>query len=321
MREALPLWRETLRLKPDYWTGYNNVMYALAGLGDEEGAVRVGKQMMQAAGGRPGRAPESQYQNYDQMVWELPAYRAELIADMESHGGVGTTTTMQGPENLSVTQSEVQMHDSEAAALRLKTTPVDEKNPGDVASAAFDRALLAEDTGDLTAAAHEWDAYATAYANPIVSTSNPSNICYAAVTYQKTGQPGKADAALNAVGKLTLVNCYRFRGDVLDLRGDWTGAQQWYAKAVELAPSIPSGYYSWGLALARHADLATAAAKFKDANLKGPHWADPLKAWGDVLVAQGKITDALGKYDAALKYAPNWKQLQEARAAANRKRT
>jgi tetratricopeptide (TPR) repeat protein len=213
------------------------------------------------------------------------------------------------------------MHDSEAAALRLKTTPVDEKNPGDVASAAFDRALLAEDTGDLTAAAHEWDAYATAYANPIVSTSNPSNICYAAVTYQKTGQPGKADAALNAVGKLTLVNCYRFRGDVLDLRGDWTGAQQWYAKAVELAPSIPSGYYSWGLALARHADLATAAAKFKDANLKGPHWADPLKAWGDVLVAQGKITDALGKYDAALKYAPNWKQLQEARAAANRKRT
>jgi tetratricopeptide (TPR) repeat protein len=255
IREALPLWRETLRLKPDYWTGYNNVMYALAGLGDEEGAVRVGKQMMQAAGGRPGRAPESQYQNYDQMVWELPAYRAELIADMESHGGVGTTTTMQGPENLSVTQIEVQMHDSEAAALRLKTTPVDEKNPGDVASAAFDRALLAEDTGDLTAAAHEWDAYATAYANPIVSTSNPSNICYAAVTYQKTGQPGKADAALNAVGKLTLVNCYRFRGDVLDLRGDWTGAQQWYAKAVELAPSIPSGYYSWGLALARHGTL------------------------------------------------------------------
>jgi hypothetical protein len=39
---------------------------------------------------------------------------------------------------------------------------------------------------------------------------------------------------------------YRFRGDVLDLRGDWTGAQQWYAKAVELAPSIPSGYFATG---------------------------------------------------------------------------
>ena len=66
MREALPLYREAVRLKPDYWTGYNNIMYALIGLGDEEGAVRVGEQMMKAAGGRPGRAPENQYQNYDQ---------------------------------------------------------------------------------------------------------------------------------------------------------------------------------------------------------------------------------------------------------------
>jgi len=321
MREALPLWRETLRLKPDYWAGYNNLMFALACLGDEEGVVRVGEQMMQAAGGRPGRASESQYQNYDQLVWNLPAFRAGQIADMESHGGIGSSVSATGAENLNVAQSEVQMHDVEAAALRLKTTPVDEKDVPDVAAASLARALLAEETGDLTAAAHEWDAYGTAYANPIVSTQNPQNICYSAVTYQKTGQPGKADAALNAVGKLTFVDCYRFRGDVLDLRGDWTGAQQWYAKAVDLAPSIPSGYYSWGVALARHGDLALAAAKFKDANLKGPHWADPLKAWGDVLKAQGKIKEALGKYDAALKYAPNWKQLKEARVAVAKQRT
>ena len=59
-----------------------------------------------------------------------------------------------------------------------------------------------------------------AYANPTVSTANPQ-ICSAALTYEKTGQPAKADAALNAVGKLTFVDCYRFRGDLLDLRGDW----------------------------------------------------------------------------------------------------
>src|ERR1700733_3448238 len=316
MREALPLYRETLRLKPDYWIGYNNVMFALNGLGDEEGVVREGEQMLQAAGGRPGRAPEAMYGNYDQLVWDLPAYRAELIADMESHGGIGTAGIAEGAENLSVAQIDVQMHDVEAATLRLKTTPVDEKVPGDVAAAAFDRALLAEETGDLTAAAHEWDAYVTPYAHPGVSTQNPTYICYSAVTYQKTGQPGKADAALNAVGKLTFVDCSRFRGDVLDLRGDWAGAQQWYAKAVKLAPSTPSGYFSWGLALAKHGDLEGAAAKFKGANLKGPHWADPLKAWGDVLKAQRKIKEALGKYNAALKYAPNWKQLKEARDAA-----
>ena len=127
------------------------------------------------------------------------------------------------------------MHDPEAAVLRLKTTPVDEKNVADVALRAYARALLAEEQDDLKAAALQWDAYAAAYADPTVATTDPLPICYAAVTYEKTGQPAKAQAALDApqkaVGVGTFVDCYRFRGDVLDLRGDWAGAQEWYAKS------------------------------------------------------------------------------------------
>ena len=48
---------------------------------------------MKAAGGRPGRAAETMYGNYDEIVWDLPAARANRIADMESHGGIGATTT------------------------------------------------------------------------------------------------------------------------------------------------------------------------------------------------------------------------------------
>ena len=62
-------------------------------------------------------------------------------------------------------------------------------------------------------------------------------------------------------------------------------------------------------------------AKLKDVNHKAPHWADPLKAWGDVLVKQGNIKDALAKYDEVLKYAPNWKQLKEARDAVAKQRS
>ena len=313
LSEALTLYRETVRLKPDFWVGYNNIMGALSGLGDEEGTVRVGEQLLKAAGGRPGRASEAFYGNYDTTVWDLAAVHASTFADMESHGGIGTNSAAAGPANLIVAQLDVQMHDVEAAALRLKTTPVDEKNAPDVAAAALDRALLAEEGGDLKTAAREWDAFAAAYANPTVSTANPQFICFAALSYEKTRQPAKAEAALNAVDGFTFVDCYRFKGDVLDVRGDWPGAQVWYAKAVKLGPSIPSGYYSWGVALAKHGDLDGAAAKFKDANLKGPHWADPLKAWGDVLAKQGRTKEALAKYDAALKYAPNWKQLNEAR--------
>lgn len=315
MREALPLYREALRRKPDYWTAYNNIMYALNGLGDEEGLVRVSEQLVQAAGGRPGRAPEHEYQNYDRTVWDLPAERAEAIADVESHSGIGTTGSAGGAENLQIAQYEVQMHDVEAATLRLNTTPVDAKYAPDVAQATFVRALLAEEKSDPKAAAQEWDTYAEAYANPSVRTNDPHTICFAAPSYEKTGQSDKAEAALNAVGTLTLVDCYRFRGDILELRGNWPGAQAWYAKAVKLAPSIPAGYYSWGVALAKRNDLNGAAAKFQEANQKGPHWADPLKAWGDVLAKQGNIKEAIAKYDAAHKFAPNWKQLKDARDA------
>ena len=143
------------------------------------------------------------------------------------------------------------------------------------------------------------------------STEYPSYNCWVAPIEEAAGHPDSADAVLNTGGKY--VDCYRFHGDILDGRGDWKGAQEWYAKSVELAPDLPAGYYSWGLTLARHGDFAAAAAKLKDANQRGPHWADPLKAWGDVLVKQSKTRDALAKYNEALKYAPNWQQLKEAR--------
>jgi tetratricopeptide (TPR) repeat protein len=243
------------------------------------------------------------------------------MADLESHGGVGTLITGAGAENLQIAETEAQMHDTVAPALRLKTTTVDEKDISSVAATANVRAFLAEEAGDLKAAAREWDSFAVAYADPVVSTANPQQICFAAVTYEKTGQPAKADAALKPYGDPPLVDCFRFKGDVMDLRGDWAGAQEWYAKAVKLGPSIPSGYYSWGMALFRHGDLDGATAKFKDANHKSPHWADPLKAWGDVLVKQGNTKDALAKYDEALKYAPNWMQLKEARESLARPST
>jgi hypothetical protein len=102
------------------------------------------------------------------------------------------------------------MHDPETGALRLKTTPVDAKVASDVATAAMDRALLAEERGDFPEAAKEWDVFAVAGADPGYSASNLQIFCYSAVTYQKTGQPQKADASLNKVGSVTLVDCYKF---------------------------------------------------------------------------------------------------------------
>jgi len=181
------------------------------------------------------------------------------------------------------------------------------------------RGRLALEAGDAATAVTELEAFGTAFANPSVSTENPGYQCWIAPAEEAAGHPDKADALLKSAG--TYVDCYRFRGDLLDGRGNWPDAQKAYAEAVALAPDLPAAYYSWGVALGKHGDFGGAEAKLELANKKGPHWADPIKAWGDVLVKQGKIKHALAKYDEALRYAPKWKHLHEVRElAAKQKR-
>ena len=313
-REALALYRQALQLKPDYWVAYNNVMNSEWILGDEEGAWKTGEAMRKAAGGRPGRANELYYQNPDIMVGNLQAVRASELADEALHAGVGTGTAADAP---GVAEVDVRLHDPADAETQLRTAQGDATDPTIAAIIHFIHGRLASEAGDTQRAALEMEAFGAAYLNPIVSSNYPGYTCWIAPAEEAAGHPDKADAALKAGGHY--VDCYRFRGDILDHRGDWVGAQSAYAQAVAIAPDLPAGYYSWGVALALHGDLAGAIAKLGLANRHGPNWADPLKAWGDVLARQGRCSDALAKYEAALKLAPAWQALRQARDAAARR--
>jgi tetratricopeptide (TPR) repeat protein len=316
VKESLSLYRAALTLKPDYWVAYNNIMNSLWILGDEEGAWRAGEELRKAAGGRPGRAPELQYQNWDTLTWNLLPWLDALAADVDSTTGAGSSTTSSG---ISIGDVEARLHDSAAAELALAIARGDANDPTFTAVPHFVRGLLAIDANDAVRAVTEMELFATAYADPNVSTGYPGYACWVAPAEEMAGHSDKADAVLKATG--SFVDCYRFRGDILDHRGDWAAAQKAYADAVALTPDLPGGYYSWGVALAKHGDLNGAVIKLKDANQKGPHWADPLKAWGDVLAKQGHAKESLAKYDAALKYAPNWQQLKEARAAVAKQKS
>ncbi|MGH8283249.1 MAG: hypothetical protein ACRESE_05330 [Gammaproteobacteria bacterium] len=79
---------------------------------------------------------------------------------------------------------------------------------------------------------------------------------------------------------------------------------------MNLAPSLPMAYQSWGLALLRHGDYKGAIVKFQQANQRGPHWCDPLKYWGDALAAQGNYKAAIQKYAGASQYTPGWSALE-----------
>jgi len=307
----LALVQRAIDLQREYWYAYTIMIDMKFGLGDEEGAWQLGNDLRKVAGGRPGRAPEVAYNAVDELSWNLPVWLAGSTADAASSSGSGTMSYTAGPQ---IAVVEALLHDPAAAEFALQTTKPDVRDPTIVPFSHFVRGVLAHESGDSARAAIEMNTFLHAYVDPAVSWAGYGYNCWAAPAEEAVGYPDKADAILNTGG--TFVDCHRFHGDILDGRGDWKGAQEWYARAVELAPDLPAGYYSWGVALTKHGDLAGAEAKLKDANQRGPHWADPLKAWGDVLVKQGKIKEALAKYDEALKYAPNWKQLKEAREAA-----
>jgi len=318
-REAMSFYREAARIKPDNWNSRVNVMGGLVKLGEEEEVTNAALEMMKIAGGRPGMAPDEDYIVYDQALFSLLSERAGMLSDIAANAG-GSFTDYSGPEILFAAQVDTLLHEPQTALLRSKLYVPLDTSKIDRANAAVIRASIAEEYGDFKNAAREWDELMELYSDQSVALNMTPLICWAAVAYEKTGQHSKADAALDApsrvLGISTYLDCYRFRGDILDLRGDWNGAEEWYQKGVGRAPSLPAGYYSYGLALARHGVLDKAVEQFRLANEKGPHWADPLKAWGDVLVRQGNSKVARAKYDEALKYAPNWKQLKDARAAA-----
>ena len=317
LEAALPKYQEALSQKPDYWVAYSNVINALWALGREEQAWRVGQAFARAArrGGMGQKAPETYFQFQDMISWSLPEVRAGLAADLSRHGGTGSSVAQIGPMAALIA---AEMHDPEGAQLYLDTSANAASDPWVQVVTRYVHGWEALDQGDLPRAVAEMDAFAQMKRTlPIVATQIPGTDCWVAIVQEMAGHPAKADAAL-AAGGGRFVDCARFRGDILDHRGDWAGAQKAYAAAVALAPDLPAAYYSWGLALARHGDLAGAEAKYAAANQRGPHWADPLKAWGDALAAQGRWAEARAKYDQAAALAPRWAALAAASARAHR---
>jgi uncharacterized repeat protein (TIGR03803 family) len=82
-----------------------------------------------------------------------------------------------------------------------------------------------------------------------------------------------------------------------------------YSFAGGSAPHIPFADTDWGAMLLAKGDCDAAIGKFKLANMKGPHFADPLEMWGEALMLKNRSDLALAKFEEAIKYAPNWGRL------------
>jgi tetratricopeptide (TPR) repeat protein len=305
-RASLDKHEQAMRLKPDLWIAWADVVNDHWVLADQEDALRTSQEFERLShrGAATNKVPPWFYENGDILRQDWTAFRAEMVKDAQLTSG-GSQLTQAAP---SLALTAAMMHDPRQAEEDLETARDAANDPVTVALAHFVRGRAALDRGDPAGAATELEPMGAAFASPALWTEFPGLNCWLAPAEELAGHPDKADAAVKAGGRF--VDCYRFRADILDHRGDWPGAQTAYASAVALAPDMPAAYYSWGLALARHGDLAGAMAKYALANGKGPHWADPLKAWGDALAAQHRPAEAEAKYAAAAAYAPKWTALR-----------
>ena len=297
-----------------WWRTWGNLVGSLGASQGEEAGWRQGRAMLQAAASAPKRKGPSMVNlvNSAGLTWDLPLYVAANLADATQNGGAGAQATLDGPQ---IADGYALMHAPEQAARYIAAS-----DPADYTTKA--EVLLLQGYADL----HSGDAksavqplqafYAAWLADPNLQYTYNFQPCFTALAYGLTGRLKEAEAVFKRAGPWSL--CYAFHGDVLVHAGDVAGAERVWAEAMKASPDLAPIPLHRGLFELDRGDLAAAEADVSAAAAKAPHWADPWKAWGDVLAREGRWRDALAKYDEALKYAPAWVELHQARDAAVR---
>jgi len=95
IQESLGLYRAALKLKPDYWVAYNNIMNSLWILGDEEGAWRAARTA-QRGRRRPRPSPGTAIPELGHTHLEPLAVDGCTGVGRRSSTGAGSSTTSSG---------------------------------------------------------------------------------------------------------------------------------------------------------------------------------------------------------------------------------
>jgi tetratricopeptide (TPR) repeat protein len=298
-----------------WWTAWSNLIQVVNASRGEEFGWRASTAFLKAAAAAPKpQQPELRLMSAAAGdTWDLPLDLAGNLADLSLHSG-GAGTVIDGPI---IADGYTLMHDPVLAARYIAAS-----NPDDPTAKAESFALQAYaalDQGDPTGAVAAMEAYKTLWlANPPLQIGNADEPCFLGLAYGLAGRMTDAEAAFKLV-TLPWSRCYAFHGEVLAHAGDLVGAQRMWAEGVRLLPDLPNVYLARGRWEMKRGDLKAAGSDLSAASAKAPHYADPWKAWGDLLAREGRWKEAASKYDEALKSAPAWAELHQARDAAERR--
>jgi len=304
--DALQRYREANRLSRDN-TRYNmNESLALARLGREEEAYRTMIPLEHLTHGTSADAVAMRAR-FNTAMFELHREAPDLHESLLAYART-TGSTHLLYEMLLESQDAtalVAMHDAAGSELALEQASRGAMGPVDQLTAQQVRGALAHEFGhDSEALAGAQAALSLEEHTPEWMLVFPPTACLAARYAENAGLRDIAESMLAKAG--TFVDCASVKAEIAAHRGAWNEAQRDFVAAVELAPSLPMAYESWGEALQAHGELSPAIEKFRAAHERGAHWADPVERWGEALAAQGQYQAAAQKYAEAFTYAPNW---------------
>ena len=310
--EAIEKYRLALTLRPHFWKAWGNLIGALAIAENEEAAWRAGKPMQLAA----DRATDSDRPtlrdlvNFAQVSQDWPLQLVSDLADAAFNQGAGAQKTIEGP---AIADAYAHLHDPAHATQYMALSDPDD--PITKAEEGLLPAYAALDRHDAAAAVAPLETFWKIWASDLdVRFTYNDQPCLLGLAYGLTGRMAEADSVFKRVGSWPL--CYALHGDALEHAGDLASAERVWAEGLRIGPDLSPVYLHRGISEMNRGDFAHAGADLATASAKSPHWADTWKAWGDLLVREHRSQQAVAKYDEALKYAPAWAALHEARRAA-----
>jgi tetratricopeptide (TPR) repeat protein len=304
--------RLALALKPGDWLAWGNLVAVLQNAQGEEAAWREGQAMLRAIAKapkdkRPGPRLLGAVAN---VSLDMPLSLAGSLEDAAQNGGAGTSVSIAGPQ---IADDYGLMHDQASAARWMAAS--DPQDWTTKAEALILAGYGALDRGDYAGAVAPLEAFWTAWrADPSLRRGFQDFPCFLGLADGMTGRVDEAETVFKRIGPWS--RCFAMHGDVLEHAGDLAGAERVWAQGIAVGPDLSPVYLHRGISELNRGDLARAGDDLAAASARSPHWADPLKAWGDLLAREGRWKKAVAKYDAALKYAPAWAALRQARAAA-----
>jgi tetratricopeptide (TPR) repeat protein len=304
--EALDMYREANRLSSDHTRYKMNETLALERLGREEEAYQTFSAIKDSTFGNSAEELRRKA-GFATGMMELRRGAIDLHENLQAYARMTGSTHLLF-EMLIASQDAIalaSMHDAAGTERALEQAARGAMGPVDRLAAQQARSALAHELGhDSEAFADAQSALSLEERTPEWMLVFPPTACLAARYAEAAGLASVAEAMLAKAG--TFVDCASAKAEFAAHRGAWEDAQRDFAAAVDLAPSLPMAYESWGEALAAHSELSSAIEKYRAAHERGPHWADPVERWGEALAAQGQFQAAAQKYAEAVTYAPNW---------------